>query len=236
MRKYIQTPLADDLLQLVVDYSGTLEPMLEGITVEIKVVPGRMVKNMFPVKAPFYFLLFSENKEGFMINAGFMLQQLDLYLSANGIGTCWMGIAKPAKEIAADSNLDFVTALAFGMPRESLYRQNISQFKRKPLEAITNIAGMEELLETTRLAPSATNSQPWYFTESEGYVHAYCVKPVFIKKFFHARLNIIDMGIAICHFCIAARQFGKEVKIADNEKARANPPTGFYYITSIKLS
>ncbi len=232
----MQPPLADDLLQHIVEYTGTLEPMLEGITVEIKVVPGRMVKNLFPVKAPYYFLLFSENKEGFMINAGFMLQQLDLYLSANGIGTCWMGIAKPAKEIAADSNLDFVTALAFGMPRESLYRQSISQFKRKPLEAITDITGMEKLLEAARLAPSATNSQPWYFTASKGYVHAYCVKPVFIKKFFHARLNIIDMGIAICHFWIAARQFGKEVQITDNENARANPPTGYYYIASLKVS
>ncbi|MBS4021905.1 MAG: nitroreductase [Dethiobacter sp.] len=235
VRRYKSTPLSDGLLQDIVEHTRRLEPMLKGIKVEFKLVPGKMIKNLLPVKAPHYFAIFSENKEGYLTNAGFLIQQLDLYLSANGIGSCWLGIAKPAKVLEAASGFKFVIALAFGMPLHSLHRQSKLEFKRKPLEAITNIQGMADLLEAVRFAPSASNSQPWYFTESEGYIHAFCVRPGMIKAIFYAGLNKIDLGIAICHFSIAARHFGKIIEFSDNEKGRANPPPGYYYNVSFKL-
>ena len=233
VRKYNPTPLADDVLQDFLAYIESRTPIFEGIKVEFKLVPGSMIKNfLMPIKAPHYLLVFSENKEGYLTNAGYLLQQLDLYFSANGIGSCWVGMAKPSKELVASSTLHFVIGMAFGTPQDALHRQSEDEFKRKSLEKITNIEGMEEVFEAVRLAPSATNSQPWYFTASEGYIHAYCVKPGFIKAMFYAEMNKIDIGIAISHLQLAT---GKGIKVMENENGRNNPPAGYYYITSLQL-
>ena len=53
--------------------------------------------------------------------------------------------------------------LALGNPSVLLYMKNISEFKRKPIEKISNIENAEELIEPVRIAPSSTNSQSWGF-------------------------------------------------------------------------
>ena len=79
-------------------------------------------------------------------------------------GSCWLGIPQPTKDAADSSNLEFIILMAFGNPKETLYRTSTAEFKRKPLTETTNIMGADELLEPTRLAPSAVNNQNWYFT------------------------------------------------------------------------
>ena len=51
-------------------------------------------------------------------NIGFIGQQMDLYFSANGLGSCWLGMAKPI----AKSELPYVISMAFGKPAEPLHR------------------------------------------------------------------------------------------------------------------
>ena len=65
-----------------------------------------------------------------------MLQQMDLFLSANGIGSGWQGMPRLTKEILNTSKLEFVILLAFGKPKERLHRETVSEFKRKPLREI----------------------------------------------------------------------------------------------------
>ena len=110
-----------------------------------------------------------------------MLQQMDLFLSANGIGSCWQGIPKPTKTILNSSKLQFIIVLALGRPLENLHRQSISEFKRKSFNEITNIRDMDQLLEPARLAPFAT-VQPWFFTGGNDVIHAYCVKSKLLIK------------------------------------------------------
>ena len=52
-------------------------------------------------EAPHFLAFFSEVKDGYAANAGFMMQQMDLFLSANGIGSCWQGGPKPIRESRA---------------------------------------------------------------------------------------------------------------------------------------
>ena len=112
-----------------------------------------------------------------------MLQQMDLYLSASGIGSCWQGIPKPTKEVLQGSTLEFIILIAFGKPAETLHRSNLSGFKRKPLNEITDIKDTAKILEAAHLAPSAGNSQPWFFTGDENMIHVYSNKPSFIRGF-----------------------------------------------------
>jgi nitroreductase len=94
------------------------------------------------------------------------MQQMDLFFSANDIGSCWQALPQPNKEILESSELEFIILMPFGKPAESLHRANVSEFKRKSLKKITDIIGADYLLEAARLAPSG-GSEPWYFTGNE---------------------------------------------------------------------
>lgn len=65
-----------------------------------------------------------------------------------------------------------------------------------PYEQITDKA--DPRLEPARLAPSAVNSQPWYFTREGNAIHVYCT-----QTGIAGYMNRIDMGIALAHLYVA---------------------------------
>ncbi len=235
IRKYDLTPLDGPTLEEIMAHRSALRRMYDDIKVEMILLSQKDVKGLFLAKAPHYLALFSETKDGHLTNAGFLLQQMDLFFSANGIGSCWQGVAKPTKEMLNQSKLEFVILLAFGKPKESLHRENVSEFPRKPFGAITNLKAADSLLEPPQLAPSAMNRQPWFFTGSASTLHAYRAKSSFLTAFMIEKLNKVSMGIAICHIWIAAKHFGKEVEFIGDKEAQNNPPEGHEYVLTIKI-
>ena len=237
IRKYELVPLAANTMTEIRDFVAVLQPFDASIRTEMKFMsPADVQHNLLRIKAPHYLAAFSEKKPGYLTNIGFMLQQLDLFLSAKGIGSCWQGIPRPVSQLRTASPLEFVIIMSFGMAREPLYRNSLREFKRKPLAAISSAAGLEELLEPVRLAPSATNSQPWFFAGDGRRLHAYCVKSNFIKALIYEKLNQVDMGIALYHLWLAARIAGRNAVFSQDAAASADPPDGYYYICSVELT
>ena len=235
IREYDLTPLDGHTLAEIMAHTSALKPMYDDIKIEMKLVSQKDVKGLLLAKAPHYLAVFSETKDGYLTNAGFMLQQMDLFLSANGIGSCWQGMPKPTKEILNSSKLEFVILLAFGKPKERLHRESVSEFQRKPLGEITDVKGADELLEPARLAPSAMNRQQWFFTGNASTIHAYRAKSSFLTAFMFEKMSKVSMGIAICHVWIAAKHFGKEVEFIGDKEAQNNPPAGHDYVITIKI-
>lgn len=233
IRKYDLQSIDEKTLEDIVSYINVVKPMYENIKIEMKIITKESAKGLFPIKAPYYILISSEKKEGYLTNAGFMIQQVDLFLSANGLGSCWVGMAQPKKEIVNQSKLEYVIALAFGKSAETLYRENVSEFKRKSIEEIRDNNQKDELIESARLAPSATNSQPWFFKIDNNKIDVYCVKSNFIKALIYKKMNQIDIGIAICHLWTAEKHFGKDLSYTFDKEAEENSPEGYYYITSL---
>lgn len=235
IRNYDLTPLDQNTLNEISKQIQSLTPLYHDVEVEFKIVATDDVKRRMMKRAPHYIAAFSEVKEGYLTNVGFMLQQMDLYLSAKGIGTCWQGIPKPTKEVLESSDLEFVIVMAFGTPAEPLYRTSISEFKRKPLQEITDIQGADEILEAARLAPSATNHQLWFFTGDENMIHAYFLKPNFFRGIMGGKYIPIDVGIAFYHLKLAAEYFGKETEVVFDKPAPADSRKGYEYVASLKL-
>jgi len=46
--------------------------------------------------------------------------------------------------------------------KDHYIRTSVSEFKRKPLNEISDIEGADDLLEAARLPPSAGNQQLWF--------------------------------------------------------------------------
>ena len=103
VRKYAPGQLDSAKMAQVVSHFADLKPLFPNIRIELRVMTNAEVRGMFKVEAPHFLAFFSEVKDGYAANAGFMMQQMDLFLSANGIGSCWQGGPKPIRESRAAS-------------------------------------------------------------------------------------------------------------------------------------
>ncbi|WP_242835928.1 nitroreductase family protein [Clostridium sp. DL-VIII] len=177
-----------------------LTPLIPGIKTELVVLPPSEMKITIPWRAPHYLVLYSDTTDGYLTNAGFLLQQADLYLSSIGLGSCYVGAGRPANEIK--SGKKHVMILAFGVARNSPHRE-LSEFKRKPISEI--VEGVDPRMEAVRLAPSAGNCQAWYFRCHDGIVDIYKRKLGILQGAIYNKLIPIDMGIALCHLWLASQ-------------------------------
>lgn len=99
IRKYDMSPLPADAIEKLQEYASVANPLDENIRYEFAYLGSADVKNLLPIKAPHYICLYSEKKGNYLMNAGFLLQQVDLYLSDNNLASCWLGMAKPSKGV-----------------------------------------------------------------------------------------------------------------------------------------
>ena len=71
-----------------------LKPLIEDIKVKIKIVKKESI-----LRGQEYCILFySEKKENYLQNIGYLGEQLDLYLVSKNIGSLWFGIGKPEEQ------------------------------------------------------------------------------------------------------------------------------------------
>ena len=196
-----------------------LKPLYPEIKVLWDIVPQNQVKCICPWTTPQLITIYSEEAEGYQENIGFLFQQMDLYLQTLGLGVCWLGMGRMnPKTTTQVEGMKFVIMLAFGHPKGDQLRHDLKGFKRKSMEQITDKA--DPRLEPARLAPSAVNSQPWYFTHEDDSIHVYCN-----KKGRH-----LDAGIALAHLYVENEDSFRFIK---SENVTEVP--GYDYIGSITL-
>ncbi|WP_350343627.1 nitroreductase family protein [Proteinivorax tanatarense] len=222
IRKFVKEPLEQSVMEELKYQISKLEPLFENIKTDVAILGEGEVGGIFSIKAPHYIAIYSEEKEGHLLNAGYLLQQLDLFLSKEGVGTLWLGMGKPQETLNARNGLKYVITLVFGKANEEIHRNSASEYKRKELNEISSIDGAEKLIEAVRLAPSSTNNQPWYIEGTENKMAIYCKKLSLVKNTFFPLMKKflpIDMGIALCHLKIAAANFDKEIDFKKENKS-----------------
>lgn len=230
-RAYTGIPVDTATIDKIKQFISNIKPLDADIKVRAEIVAKENVKCMLPWTTSQVIAIFSEEKEGFLENVGFMFQQLDLYLQSIGLGVCWLGMGKlntqGVVERKNEEGLQFTMMLAFGHPKGSPHRIT-AEFKRKSLAEISDMA--DERLEPTRLAPSSVNSQPWYFTHEGDKIHAYCALQGFLKAKMLGDMNQIDMGIALAHMYVANEDTFRFFK-----EGNTKPIKGYAYIGSFTI-
>ena len=234
IRDYDPTPLDSNRLEEVSKNLQSSKPLLSDIKTEFKIISPNQVTRKFRINAPHYIAAFSEAKDGYKVNVGFMLQQLDLYFSAIGLSSCWLGIPQPTKEVTESSDLEFIILMSFGDSRETLYRTSVSEFNRQSLSDIADIEGADELLEPARLAPSAANLQNWYFTGNKNEIHAYSAKSGFLRTIVGGSYYPVNMGIALCHLKLAAEHFGFDSRFFFDSSKNKSPPKNLEHVATLE--
>ena len=191
------------------------QPLIEGIKVELHIS-----KNVFgKVGQEYNLMLYSEVKEGYLQNIGYLGEQLDLYCVSKHIGTLWFGLGN-AKEKEVNG-LKYCIMIAIAkVSDDSKYREDIHQGKRKALEDIWQGNYFKEIGDLCRYAPSAINSQPWFVKASQNELLVYRTKGLPMVS----RFNQIDIGIFICYLdlCLEHEGIKYEKEICVEGKDRLN--------------
>ena len=217
-RKYSDEKIDMDTIH---DFLLKVKPLDESINYYYKIFKKDDVKIRTRWSAPYYLALFSEQRTLSGENIGFVFQQVSLFMQSIGIGSCWVGLGT-----VKESNPEFVILIAFGKSDDMT--RDISGFKRRELSEICDVG--DERLIPAQLAPSAINSQPWYFKHTDDGFDVYMKRQNIIKRQFIKKWNPIDVGIALAHLYVSnEKTFVFEVK-SSYEKLN-----GYEYTGSIKI-
>ena len=217
-RQFTGRPVDAEMIEKILSFE--LKPLYPEIKVRMDIVSRDKVKCICPWTTPQLITIYSEEAEGYLENIGFLFQQMDLYLQTLGLGVCWLGMGRMnPKTTTAVEGMKFVIMLAFGHPKGDQLRQDMQGFKRKAMEKITDKA--DPRLEAARLAPSAVNCQPWYFTDEGDVIHVHCSK----------KGSRLDAGIALAHLYVANMENFRFFKAVNPQEV-----SGYGYIGSCTLS
>ena len=164
---------------------------------------------------------------------GYVFEKLVLYAASLGLGTCWLGgtfnrgeFAR-AMEITENELFPIASPVGYIAPKnhavDKIMRKAIKADFRKAFEEIffendfgtplseERAGEYADILEAVRLAPSAKNAQPWRILKSGDSFHFFEKKSIPSSGYDIQRL---DIGIAGCHFELAAREKGIGGKLA----------------------
>lgn len=204
----------------------TFTPLYSDIKTEIKIVPAD--KTTCHRGQQYCILLYSEKKDNYLQNIGYLGEQLDLYLVSQNIGTLWFGIGKTDEP--SFEGLDFVIMIAISkIDNEKKFRKDMFKSKRKSVDEIWAGEPMEGITDIIRFAPSACNTQPWIVEHNKSILKVYRYKKQGKRGIMPADkvsyYNQIDMGIFLCFLELCFEHRGIEFECtrfvdvgADEEK------------------
>jgi len=204
--------------------------------------------------ARLYILGAIKETPGALEDLGYCMEKIILKATSLGLGTCWLGgtfkraAFAQKMDLETDELLPAITPVGNPadqtIPSDRLIRLAAKSKKRKPWSELffgpggnapltENEAGpYRDALEAVRLGPSASNRQPWRIVKDEaGKFHLFLREnKIYNRIMGKIRLQNIDMGIAMCHFAMVAR----EQNLPGSWKPEPNAPElpGLRYIAS----
>ena len=213
------------------------------------------------IKNPSAFILGAMTSSAYDLeDYGYRMEAIILHATGLELGTCWLGgtftksrFAKKIK-LAKNETIPAVTAMGeyrdFDQKRRGWTSQAAGSARRLPWEKlfsnimldvplIRNESGeYATVLDMVRIAPSASNKQPCRILKHNQFWRFYLRRtPGYRKDLIKQILNLcdlqrLDMGIAMCHFELTAKELGLQGKWVVENDLDKNPAALTEYIVS----
>ncbi|MBF0119128.1 MAG: nitroreductase [Desulfobacterales bacterium] len=169
---------------------------------------------------------------------GYAMEKIILFSTDIGFGTCWLGGTFNKSNFAAkiskndDEIVPAVASIGYKKEKrstmESIIRWTAGSDNRLSWDKMffnidfetpmikEDIGEYAIAIEMVRLAPSASNKQPWRIVKDKNIFHFYLQRTKGYERnqklFKTVDLQRIDMGIAMCHFELSAKEMNLEGK------------------------
>lgn len=167
-----------------------------------------------------------------MEDFGYCMEKAILEATRLELGTVWLGGMLSRSnfgkrlEVTTDEVVPAVTPIGYSAEKRSLADKMIRTLSkgnnRKKFEELFFVNNLNkpmdkesagryfEALEAVRWAPSASNKQPWRIIKNEAGAFDFYLNEdkKYNNIFKDIKIQNIDMGIAMCHFELAAKELG----------------------------
>ena len=259
VRTYANKPLGQETIALLEEYIKTLSnPFAEEVAFKLietaQAVNARQLGTYGMIKgATHYVGATVKQREGALEAVGYAFEQLILYAASLGLGTCWLGgtfhkgeFAK-AMDVQKDALFPAISPIGWSEEKrlgERLVRLAVKADQRKPWNVLFFKEGFSEPLtqadagayafplEMLRLAPSASNKQPWRIVKEGNAFHFYEAEEPGYSNRLGFDVQRIDMGIAACHFHLALLEKGLNGEFQKRPPCVLNPPMNTHFVFS----
>lgn len=250
VRTYVNKPISEELKVSINDYLNNLTNPFNA-KVSFRLLESETAINTAKlgtygvIQGASNYFGATVRDEDFALEAlGYEFEKMILYLTSIGLGTCWLGgtykKGEFAKAMSVEDDDIFPAISPFGYASDkksfadSLVRLIAKGDSRKPWTELFfnedfstpllpyDAGTYEDSLEMVRLAPSASNKQPWRIVKAENMFHFYECKSPGYSKTFGYDIQRIDIGIAACHFHLTAIEKGLKGEF----KKLSNPISG----------
>lgn len=232
VRNYTSKALSEaheaKLLQFINDESKLIGPFGNTMRIVYRKLANQSNREKigtygFVKNAPAFLICICKNQEESLLDLGFVFENLILFLESHGIGTCWLGGTFNRKklelkhEFSEGEFIPIISPLGYGADKphlfEKLVRKGAKANTRKDFDLLffnadfkTPISDLlnRELLEYVRLAPSASNNQPWRIVlDDNKTAHFFIERTPKYGSSLGYDIQMVDIGISLSHFMIA---------------------------------
>lgn len=189
------------------------------------------------IKGPKGYLVgMAKNNQEALLNFGYVFEKLILFLTSLNIGTCWLGGTftrssfEKELDMGQDDLIPAITPIGYPSEKQRFFEKTL----RKMVKA-DNKKSWRDLfyyhdfnthlqegdaglfntpIEMVRLGPSASNKQPWriVYSDDQKTCHFYLEKTPGYSDKLGYEMQLLDLGIAMCHFEVACDELNMNGK------------------------
>jgi len=262
MRTYEDEPISQDLRQKLTKYIDNVKaPFNTKMRFEIvnmnNIGSDMKLGTYGVIKGAKTFICATVEKENrYEENLGYAFEKVILYATSLGLGTCWLGgtfkRAEFGKAVGLKENelLPVITPVGYAKEKRGLLdtimvkaagsknRKNWVElfFEKdfnKPLKK-EELGKLKAVLDMVRIAPSASNKQPWRIVKDGDSFHFFLCRNKGYAKVSVFDIQRLDIGIAMCHFEAMINELGHFGKWHDKNPGLTNVEN-VEYIISFKV-
>jgi len=236
IRTYTCENLKEDHKNKIVEYISNHKNLIginnNKITIKLResdgTIGGKIGTYGMINNAPAYLVLICKNDKDNMLDCGYVFEKMVLFLQELGLGTCWLAGTFNRKQLMIEEDFDsdyfipIISPVGYAvdkMPmKEKIVRIIPKSDKRKEFDSLffykdfhTKISNekLRRTLEMVRLAPSASNKQPWRVVMDEDDCAHFYIKrnPSYLgTNSLGFDVQWLDIGIALSHYEIASNK------------------------------
>lgn len=240
VRSYESRDIPVQIIKEIENFSASISGLFNG-QIRIKIVHVPTLQKDVELKlgtygvirGTNYFIAAAHEKGKFnLVNAGYILEQIVLFATSLGLGTCWLAgtfnrsAFSQAMQLQPGEVLPVIIALGYPQVQklhliDSVFRTFAKSRTRKPWDQIffdedfetpltqSGAGPYADAFEMLRWAPSASNKQPWRILKKGNEFHFYIFRTLpGNNKILFSNLPFLDLGIGMSHFELSAYELG----------------------------
>lgn len=224
VRKFEMEPVDAELLVKLRKFIESITPLDGDSRVEFEIYEQwnrrEKVKGLWRVEAPYYLIVYCDEDQASCRNAGYVAEQIVLYMTAKELGSCYLGDTRVGA-VQKDGKKRLLV-IGFGYTKEKLYRDSDGA-RRLPLNGLCVYKdepgeNLKKILNAARMAPSSFNSQPWRFVAYSDRLYVFARKEVFPQPKSLGLMRDFNIGIMLSHIMLSAEEFWMNMETVTEEQ------------------